>query len=132
MALIEWRDDFKVGIESVDHEHRALIDLINDLHAKLGGGEIDTATVAEVLGEIFAQISAHFALEEAIMRERGYDQLDAHKADHEELLDGLRDIMDAVEDEAFPDLEAALSERLERWFTVHFRTHDARLHRHLG
>jgi len=131
MALIEWRDDFRIGIASVDHEHRALVDLINDLHAKLGD-KVDTATVIEVLGEIFARISAHFALEEAIMRERGYDDFDAHKADHEELLDGLRDIMDAVEEEAFPDLEAALSERLERWFTVHFRTHDARLHRFLN
>jgi len=131
MALIEWRDDFRIGIASVDHEHRALVDLINDLHAKLGD-EVDTATVIEVLGEIFARISAHFALEEAIMRERGYDDLDAHKADHEELLDGLRDIMDAVEEKAFPDLEAALSERLERWFTVHFRTHDASLHRFLN
>ncbi len=131
MALIEWRDDFRIGIASVDHEHRALVDLINDLHAKLGD-KVDTATVIEVLGEIFARISAHFALEEAIMRERGYDDFDAHKADHEELLDGLRDIMDAVEEEPYPDLEATLSERLERWFTVHFRTHDARLHRFLN
>lgn len=131
MALIEWKDAFKVGIDSVDHEHRALIDLINDLHGKLGP-DAEREAVIRVLGEIFARISAHFALEEAIMREKGYDEFAAHKADHERLLDEIRDIMDDVETEAGIDLDAVLSARLERWFTVHFQSFDARLHRHLG
>ena len=33
MALIEWRDDFKLGIASVDHEHEEMIRLINEAHA---------------------------------------------------------------------------------------------------
>lgn len=131
MALIEWKESFKVGIESVDHEHRALIELINALHARLGP-DAEREAVIRVLGEIFARISAHFALEEAIMRETGYDEFAAHKADHERLLDEIRDIMDDVEAEVGIDLDAELSARLERWFTVHFQSFDARLHRRLG
>ena len=33
MALLEWRDDFRIGIEGVDHEHRALIEQINAVYA---------------------------------------------------------------------------------------------------
>jgi len=44
------------------------------------------------------------------------------------LLDELRDIMDAVEDDGSYD-ESRLADDLERWFTEHFKTHDARLHR---
>jgi hemerythrin len=40
--------------------------------------------------------SAHFALEERFMREHGYDQLALHKADHERLLDEIREIMDDI------------------------------------
>ena len=29
MALLQWKDQYSVGIEAVDHEHRELIDLIN-------------------------------------------------------------------------------------------------------
>ena len=128
MSLIEWKDDFSVGVASVDLEHRELIDLINDLHGLIG----ENATAEEVvsmLGEIFAQISAHFALEEKYMRDSRYPHLAEHKADHEMLLDELRDIMDLVDDDGSYD-EQGLSQDLRRWFTEHFRTHDARLHQH--
>ena len=130
MALIEWKDEYLTGIADVDHEHQELIALINELYEGMkvdGGNDI----VMDFLGEIFAHVSAHFALEEKIMRTRNYDQYVAHKADHEKLLDDLRDIMDAYEENAyFSDDEFA--ETVERWFSDHFRTQDARLHKHLG
>ena len=126
MSLIEWREEFSVGVPSVDLEHRDLINLINDLHGLLGEGATQEQVVT-ALGEIYAQISAHFALEEKFMRDVRYDGLDEHKEAHEELLDELRDIMDRVEDDGSFE-EERLSRELERWFTEHFRTQDARLH----
>jgi len=130
MSLIEWKESFSVGVAAVDAEHRDLIELINDLHGLIReGGDQDEVVAA--LGQIFAQISGHFALEERYMRDTGYDEFPAHKADHEALLDQLRDIMDDVEDDGGYD-EDRLTRELEQWFTVHFRTHDARLHRHVA
>jgi len=126
MALIEWQDHFALGIPGVDHEHREMIDLINELHAHLQISE-DSERVLDFLGEIYARISAHFALEERDMRNMGYDEYDDHKADHEKLLDELREIMDAYEDDDSYD-EAALATTLTSWFTEHFKTRDARLH----
>jgi len=131
MALIEWRDEFKVGIASVDHEHRQLIGLINDLHAGLAAHPAKAA-IAGMLGEIYAKIAAHFALEERVMRERRYDQYDDHKADHERLLDEIRDIMDRHDADAYFNYEAALTAELGAWFGAHFRSKDARLHKALG
>ena len=128
MSLIEWKEAFSVGVTSVDLEHRELINLINDLHGLMGKGASQEQVTA-ALGEIYAQISAHFALEEKFMRDTGYSAYPDHKNDHESLLDELRDIMDRVEDDGRYD-EARLSGELERWFSEHFRTHDAKLHRH--
>jgi hemerythrin-like metal-binding protein len=129
MSLIEWDENYSVGVAAVDHEHRELIGLVNEAHDRLmrpGAAE----AVMDFLGEIFARISAHFALEEQIMRARNYDLYDAHKADHERLLDEIRDMMDDYEDgESFS--EELLAQQLQAWFTGHFRTHDARLHRRL-
>ena len=127
MSLIEWKDEFSVGLAAVDHEHRELIELINELHGMIGSGAT-SGEVIDTLGEIFAQISAHFALEEKVMRDTRYDAYPDHKADHEKLLDELRDIMDRVEDDGRFD-EDRLSRELENWFSEHFRTHDAKLHR---
>lgn len=130
MALIEWRENFRIGIASVDHEHRELIGLLNLLYEVLQvDGEHDR--VIEFLGEVHALISAHFALEERVMRERGYDQFAEHKAAHEDLLEEIREIMDSYESGAYEHAIETLSKRLEAWFTVHFKTHDARLHKML-
>jgi hemerythrin-like metal-binding protein len=130
MTLLAWRDDFRIGIEEVDHEHEELIGLINDLHAALGG-ERAGERVEAFLGDIFASISAHFALEEKVMRARHYDALGEHKADHERLLDDLRDMMDEQAAGAVLD-DAAFAARLAEWFGAHFRTQDARLHKFLA
>jgi hemerythrin-like metal-binding protein len=130
MALIEWKDEFSVGIADVDHEHRELIELINKLHAATSG-ENSSLTVLDFLGEIYAHVSAHFALEEKIMREHNYDQYQDHKDDHERLLDEIRDIMDDYEEDAyFSDEEFA--SHVGRWFTGHFKIRDSRLHKKLG
>lgn len=128
MSLIEWKDEFSVGVAAIDHEHRELIELINNLHGTIGAGATNDQVI-EILGEIYAQISAHFALEEKVMRDIEYDAYPAHKTDHEALLDELRDIMDRVEDDGGFD-EDRLSHELNHWFSEHFRTHDARLHHH--
>jgi hemerythrin len=130
MVLIEWKDAFATGIPDVDHEHQELIGLINKLYAAMSD-ENASITVMDFLGEIYAHVAAHFALEEKIMRERKYDHYREHKADHEELLDELRDIMDDYEENAYYNY-AEFSASIERWFTEHFKTRDARLHKHLG
>ena len=130
MPLIEWKDEFSVGVPDVDHEHRQLINLINGLHEAMSG-ENATITVLDFLGEIHTHVAAHFALEEKIMREKHYDQYQEHKQGHERLLDEISDIMDAYEDNAFfSDREFA--DTIENWFAEHFRTMDARLHKLLG
>lgn len=129
MPLIEWDDKFSVGVASVDHEHRELIGLVNAAYERMvrpGAPEV----VPEFLGEIHARISAHFALEEKIMRAKNYGAYAQHKADHERLLDRIRDIMDAYEDDAFFS-DVQFAGQLREWFTGHFGTHDARLHRNL-
>jgi hemerythrin len=130
MSLIDWREEFSVGVVEVDYEHQELIDLINRLHRSVQEG-VTRDQVVSGLGEIYAQIASHFALEEKLMQETRYPAFREHKMDHEALLDDLRDIMDEVEDDGEFD-EQRLSIDLDRWFSDHFRLHDAKLHRSEG
>ena len=130
MSLITWKDEFSVGVAAVDLEHRELIELINGLEAGMREHATQT-TVVETLGEIYARISAHFALEEKVMRQAGYDGFATHKDDHELLLDELLDVIDSVDAAGRFD-RAGLARDLDRWFSDHFRTHDAQLHQKLG
>ncbi len=132
MALITWRDDFKTGDPAVDFEHKELVDLINELHGKLSAGDHSVEEVENFLGEINLKISAHFALEERMMRRASYEGYEAHKTDHEDLLDGIREIMIDYDTGAYAEFEDRLARNLDDWFSNHFKTHDAKLHAVFG
>ena len=130
MSLLQWKAKYSVGIASMDDEHREMIGMINGVYARLGESP-DANEIESCLEEIFSTISAHFALEERIMRDAAYGEYEDHKEDHEDLLDEIRDLMD----EFVVDAETGgrvLEERLSAWFSKHFATFDARLHGKLG
>lgn len=127
MALLEWRDEYKTGMESVDYEHRKLIEAINELHDDTPLHR-DKGTVEGVLGDIHAGISAHFALEEKIMRDMAYADYAAHKAEHDHLLDDIREIMEQVHNDPAFAYRERLENQLRHWFGDHFATADAKLH----
>jgi hemerythrin len=130
MALLHWKDHYSVGIKAVDHEHKELIELINRLYDELMAKE-ESLTASAFFGDLIKAISAHFALEERFMRERGYDQLPQHKEDHERLLDEILSLMDEFDRNEVSGRED-LAARLDAWFSRHFETHDARLHKAFG
>lgn len=125
---IEWRDDFKTGIEAVDHEHQELVRLVNRVIRQMDSDDYQ-GTVVEALGDLNAKIAAHFALEELIMRRASYGDYEPHKEDHERLLDEIRDIMDAYEDGEYAARRADFVTHLTAWFVTHFSTMDAKLHK---
>lgn len=125
-TLIEWKPQYSVGVPAVDHEHKELIAQINELFEQ-SGASVDDTCIEDALGDICVAIGAHFALEENIMRKAGYAEYEAHKNDHEELLEELRHLMDEFSRE--PALfRGELKKRLGDWFLGHFATFDARLH----
>ena len=130
MALIEWRDEYCTGIKGVDFEHEALINQINSIY-QLVENRADKDLVIDSLGEIYGSISAHFALEEQMMLRHDYDHYQQHRADHERLLDDIRDITEEFENSVTLN-EAEFQQKLENWFQLHFKTHDSRLHNLAG
>jgi hemerythrin len=130
MPLIAWKPEFSVGVESVDFEHEQMINLINEIYDEMKTRE-DVDSLEQFVGDVHFAISAHFALEERLMREAAYPEYDAHKEDHEELLDQIRDLMDRFISDPGNGFDL-LQDKLSDWFEHHFATFDARLHGNLN
>ncbi len=126
MTLLQWKPAYSLAIPAVDLEHREMIGLINECYERMGS-DADTAAIERFLGEIHAGIAAHFALEEQLMQRSNYPEYGAHKEDHEDLLDQIRDFMDRFDEDREAGLRL-LQQRLADWFGRHFATFDARLH----
>lgn len=127
MSVLQWRNEFGVGVEIIDQDHKELIGRIKVRQLELAGCG-DSGEIVRILGEIYAEIADHFAHEEKLMEQLRYAAYADHKEDHETLLDDLREIMVEVEDDGELD-EIQLTDDLDRWFSDHFRVHDAKLHR---
>jgi len=130
MPLIEWTRNYEIGIGAIDHEHRELIELINEMHAGLAGDASPEAALG-FLGELYSQVSGHFALEERMMAEAKYDAIEAHKAEHEELLDSIHELIELYGAGESFDFDERLARTFRAWFDHHLKGADARLHRFL-
>jgi len=130
MTQIEWIEDFSVGNASIDQEHQALIVQINHLYEQISL-PVYTEKIESMLDELQSDFSAHFALEELLMQEAGFAEFEAHREDHERLLDQIHDLIFHFNEDPDRGKELLIS-WLSNWFSQHFRGFDARLHSQLG
>lgn len=130
MSLLEWRSEFSVGNDAVDHDHKSLICKINLIYGSLGL-QMDVMKVEAMLDDLQADISEHFALEELLMHQAGFGEYETHKQDHESLLDQINDLIFSFTEDPQVGRELLISQ-LSDWFGRHFTTFDARLHNQLG
>ncbi|MGA9575717.1 MAG: hemerythrin family protein [Lysobacterales bacterium] len=130
MAQIEWRQEFSVGNAAVDQEHELLIAQINHIYDQLRL-PLDIFSIESLLTDLQADISSHFALEELLMEEAGFAEYEAHRQDHQRLLDQINDmIFHFAEDPE--EGKHMLKNTLSDWFYHHFKSFDARLHQLLN
>ena len=126
MSLTSLKDGFRTGIRSLDYEHRKLVGAMEALCDSYDRAASARET-SDLFGALYAEASAHFALEESIMREKKYAFYDAHKADHERLLDQIRFMMEAYEAGQCVDCDTTLRACLEAWFAGHVANADMAL-----
>ena len=125
-TLFEWDDSFLIGIEELDHEHKRLIEDINRLHAELARRQ-EKPEIEKCLGDIWARMQAHFALEEHVMKEHGYRYFNQHKREHDELLDSYTESMTQFLSDTTGSASQAMEAKLKHWVIDHIATSDKKM-----
>jgi hemerythrin-like metal-binding protein len=123
---IVWSDDFLIGIEELDYEHRGLVEDINKLHRNLLE-DVDIDRIEDTLGSIHARMQAHFALEERVMVSHEYPHYPEHKAEHERLLDEYTELMTKFERDPNLSDRGAIQGVLCQWIVSHILTSDKKM-----
>lgn len=123
---LPWTDRFRVGVEALDEDHRALVRQINDICAAWEGGE--TQRAQEGLDALCALAAAHFSREEEILRGlRGYRNVTSHAAEHENRLAQLTALRDRLGDPGACCGDVQLRAGLVDWFVRQSIDHDAEI-----
>ena len=81
-----WKDEYSVGIEEMDNDHKKLLSLINQLQTAVHyytGKEFEE----KALDELVDYTKTHFKKEEKLMEDNAYADLEAHKIQHQQFID---------------------------------------------
>lgn len=89
---ILWDDRYKIGIRSIDNQHKKLFDLVNKLY-DLDETKNLKEEMREILYEFNDYIKTHFDDEEIYMRSIGYPLLGEHEKLHADIIDTITKII---------------------------------------
>lgn len=119
MAIV-WTADLNTGIEPIDVQHRQLVDYINELDVAAQIG--DRNRVANVFDDLIEYTMSHFAFEEQLQIDAGYEFAIAHKSMHDvfvKRVERYKERFDAGE-----DIIAELQRMLKSWLLHHIKRDD--------
>lgn len=125
MPFMVWNDRLSVGVESLDDDHKQLVNMLNTLYDGIQEGR-GREMVAGILDRLTEYTREHFAREEELLIRCEYPETMEHMHEHSnmtEWLVGLRQRL-ASGTAAGPSLEAV--NFLKDWLFDHIRGADAR------
>ncbi len=130
MKDIVWSHILSVEVDEIDEDHRKLVNTFNILSHAVSEGE-SPEYLAAILEELINCTIWHFSHEERLMLKYGYKEIEAHKAEHQELINSARALQQEVLQADRPVAEEQIV-FLERWLTEHILTADMRLGSYLA
>jgi len=118
---ISWTNDLSIGIDVIDHQHRRIVDFVNDLEAAQVMG--DKQRIKQVLDDCVDYTMSHFAFEESLQAEANYPYCKPHKKVHELFARKITEYLRRME--LGDDVAEELHGMLARWLVNHIRHDDA-------
>ncbi len=121
MAYLTWDHDLDTKIPVIDNQHRRIVEYINELHAAIDTGNRDEVGV--VLEQLVDYTLSHFAFEEELMEQAGYNFISAHKKVHQMFTKKVAEYQQRFE--LGEDIARQLLTTLRTWLINHIKRDDA-------
>lgn len=125
--MIEWNDDLTTGNETIDEQHRELIDRFNGLLAACnqGKGKTEIKSLLQFLGDY---VRSHFAMEETLQLRYKYPEYSLHKQEHVDFINRFRNLQNQFNDEgATLSLVIQTNQTMVDWLIRHINGTDKKL-----
>ncbi len=84
-VFFKWSPEYSVNIKTIDHQHQELVRILNHLFIAVSKREGDKV-IAGILDALTDYTKTHFALEERLMQQAKYKELESHKLEHSKLI----------------------------------------------
>ncbi|MEI8096695.1 MAG: bacteriohemerythrin [Candidatus Moraniibacteriota bacterium] len=119
---LEWKEEYSVGVQLIDEQHKMIFATINELVDMINTTPTKEK-LAFVIGQLVAYKKFHFATEEKYFVEFHYEGTEEHIAKHKMFNDTLEKVQEECGDDMLT-LAFRLVDFLEDWLIDHLMTVD--------
>lgn len=87
--MFEWKKEFELGIESIDDQHKHLLDIGNRISELISNHDETSDNyddIINVIGELKDYTVYHFSNEEKLFRQYNYVDYENHKKEHDDFI----------------------------------------------
>ena len=124
---LQWDQEFSVGVEEIDNQHKELFDRINNLDSAMKQGTAKEEVV-RLIEFLHKYVVIHFGAEEKYMIDFNYTGYALHKTKHDWFKKEFSDIRIKLDAEGIiPDVIMRSNNLLITWFSNHIRSIDMML-----
>jgi hemerythrin len=120
-----WDKALSVEVDEIDDDHRRLVELFNILGRAVTDGDSANYLKA-VLDELISCTVWHFKHEERLMLKYGYEEFEAHKSEHDELIETALELQGKILQQGSQVSDDDI-QFLEHWLTGHILAADMKL-----
>ena len=120
MSHLVWTADLNTGIAEIDRQHQRIVEYINALYDQKDNP--DRSVLAAIIHNVVDYTESHFAFEEALLEQSGYEFLGLHKKVHALFIRRVSLIKGRFD--GGEDVAGELHDILSRWLFSHIRAED--------
>jgi len=129
-TYVSWKDEYSVGVQVLDDDHKRLLYLINSFHTA-AHYRIDMAFERQALNEVVDYTKTHFAREEELMQTHQYPDFAVHKRQHEAMISKVNELVQRYEQDRDGTIDELLK-YLSTWLIQHILGTDQKYSPHLA
>ena len=123
-SLLEWTENFEIGIEELDQQHKKLIDITNQLYAAFVNDK-GKKEIKEIIKGLVDYASYHFSIEENYFNEFSYSDKKFHIAEHQVFLKEITNFQNDFNKGKVRFLDDFMN-FVKSWIINHFKNVDTK------
>ena len=122
MPKLVWSDQFNLGIDVIDQQHRTIMDYVNQFYDARSRGS-SHKDIVKLVKKIVDYTMFHFTFEEDIQEKAGYPFLKPHKKTHALIAQHVSDFQSRFENG--DDVSSEVDGLLSKWLFDHLKHDDS-------
>jgi hemerythrin len=127
---IQWKEEYSVGIQVIDDDHKKLISLLNQFISAYDYA-MSESYEKDALNNLIDYTKYHFSREEQLMKEHEFPGFEAHKALHVAMFSKVEYFVELYEKQGHNALQE-ISDFLSKWLINHINGTDKEYSQYLN